>query len=112
MKNFLKEYWLVILLSMLVGIFAGIWTNFIESGTIVELPMQAGKFITLDNLKLSMYITRIINNNDKITVCVIQQRPIDFIFFENCVWVENIKEVMDNQKGYITNTCVYNRVME
>jgi len=112
MKNFLKRYWITILLSLLVGVSAAIWTHYIQSSPQVELPMQAGRFITLDKLKLSLYITRIVNGENKVTVCFVQQRPIDFIFFENCVWIDSIMEVMDVNKGRITDTYIYSRVME
>lgn len=65
-------------------------------------PIQ-GHFITIDKSKLSMYITRITENQEKIPViCFIQQR-FGGEFFENCVFKETIDDFITSHDGRITD---------
>jgi len=73
--------------------------------------MKSGNFITFDKLNLSLYITRMAKDEHP-TVCFVQQNVTDLKFFENCVWVTAIEHVMKKHNGRITDTCIYNRVME
>ncbi len=73
--------------------------------------MKSGNFITFDKLNLSLYITRMVKDEHP-TVCFVQQNVTDLKFFENCVWVVVMEDVMKKYNGRITDTCVYNRVME
>ena len=79
------------------------------------IPMESGNFITLDKLKLSLYITRTIeakSDTGKPIVCFIQQR-FNKDFFENCIWRETMEYYMDTEDGRITTSNHYKgRVLE
>ena len=71
------------------------------------LKPEAGKFITLDNPKISMYITRMGQSDDnKPSICFIQRR-VTGEFFENCVYQETMDDMVSAYKGYITTTNLY-----
>ncbi len=100
-------------ISYTIAVFLIIWVLTMTPSIPAPQPpvMKAGNFITLDNLNLSLYITRMVKDEHS-TVCFIQQSVTDLNFFENCVWVVVMEDVMKKYNGHITDTCVYNRVME
>ena len=72
-----------------------------------DLPPQSGNFVTIDKLKLSMYITRTMKDAEgKKTICFVQ-RNVTGNFFENCVWQESMDDLVESYKGYITNKSLY-----
>jgi len=96
-----------------IAVFLGIWILILTPQIPAPQPpvMKAGNFVTFDKLNLSLYITRMVKDEHP-TVCFVQQNVTDLKFFENCVWVVVIEDVMKKYNGRITDTCVYNRVME
>jgi hypothetical protein len=76
--------------------------------------MGPGNFITLNDIHLSMYITRMVKGlDDAPGVCFIQQRIIDKAFFENCVQIDIMEDTIKHYKGSITSSNLYKgRVLE
>lgn len=74
-----------------------------------ELPFKAGYFITSDRMQSSFYITRMVDE-DGIEgdegVCFIQ-RQIPSGFFENCITIKGLKDVLGAWNAEITKEAKY-----